>query len=165
MAEEPLFKKSKNRQIVAFDFFGKKQKRLLNNFKFRPSAYGILRDKNIVLVQRHRLLSKFGFPGGGIEMDESISEGLTREYQEETGLKIKVGRLLGINEDFFTFKGTDIHGILMYYEVEKIGGEILPNGNGQDTGEVKFIEIDKLTEETSSRSQWKFIKGYFRKVK
>jgi ADP-ribose pyrophosphatase YjhB (NUDIX family) len=160
MADEPLFKKGKNKQITAFDLFDKKHKRWLNDFKFRPSAYGVLQNRDKILVQRHPLLHKFGFPGGGIEMDESISEGLIREYEEETGLKVKVGKLLGISEDFFTFKGTDIHGILIYYEVEKTGGEILPSGNGQDTGEVKFIEIEKLTKETSSRSQWKFIKSY-----
>lgn len=85
-------------------------------------------------------------------MDESIADGLIREYEEESGLKIKVGKLLDITEDFFTFKGTDIHGILIYYSVSKIGGRILSNGNGQDTVEVKFIEIDKLTEENFSRS-------------
>ena len=158
MVEELLFTKLKNRQIIAFDLFGKKHKRWLNDFKFRPGAYGVLREGRKVLVQRHKLLSKFGFPGGGIEMDESISEGLIREYKEETGLKVKIGKLLGVGEDFFTFKGTDVHGIFIYYEIEKIGGKILPNGNGQDTGEVKFIEIDKLTKETSSRSQWEFIK-------
>lgn len=160
MKEEPLFKKTKDKQIIAFDLFGTKHKRRLKNFKFRPSAYGVLRDENKILVQRHKLLSKYGFPGGGIEMDESISEGLVREYYEETGFKIKVGKLLGISEDFFTFKGTDIHGILIYYEVEKIGGRILPNGNGQDTGEVKFVQINELTEKTASRSQWKFIKNF-----
>lgn len=160
MKEEPLFKQTKNKQIIAFDLFGKKHKRWLKNFKFRPSVHGILRDRNRVLVQRHKLLLRYGFPGGGIEMDESISEGLTREYEEETGLKIKVGKLLGISEDFFTFKGTDIHGVLIYYEVEKTGGKILPNGNGQDTGEVKFIKINELTEKSASRSQWKFIKNF-----
>jgi len=160
MVDEPLLEKSKNRQITAFDLFGKKHKRWLNDFKFRPSAYGVLGAGNRVLVQRHRLLTKFGFPGGGIKMDESIPEGLIREYEEETGLKVKVGKLLGVGEDYFTFKGTDVHGIFIFFEVKKVSGKILPNGNGQDTGEVKFMEIDKLTKENSSRSQWKFIKDY-----
>lgn len=158
MKKEPLFEKVKNKQIIAFDLFGKRHKKWLNNFKFRPSAYGVLRDGNKVLVQRHKLLSKYGFPGGGIKINESISEGLVREYEEETGLKIQVGKLLGISEDFFTFKATDIHGILIYYEVKKVGGKILPNGNGQDTGEVKFMKIDDFAEKNASRSQWKFIR-------
>jgi len=44
MADEPLFKKGKNRQITAFDLFGKKHKRWLNDFKFRSSAYGVLQN-------------------------------------------------------------------------------------------------------------------------
>lgn len=160
MINEPLFKKVKDRQITAFDLFGNKCKRHLINFKFRPSAYGVLCINNQVLVQRHPLLRKFGFPGGGIDIDESISEGLEREFEEETGLKVKTGKLLGIAEDYFTFKGTDIHGILIFHEVRQVGGKILPNGNGQDTGEVRFMNIDNFTEENSSRSQWKFIEKW-----
>jgi len=160
MTNEPLFKSVKNKQIVAWDIFGQKHNRWLKDFKFRLSVYGVLKIKNEVLVQKNLIHSKYGFPGGGVEIDELIPEGLIREYEEESGLKVRVGKLLGISEDFFTFKGTDVHGVLFFYEVEKIGGEILPNGNGQDTGEVKFIEIDKLTEETVSRSQWKFIKNF-----
>ena len=165
MSYEPLFKKCEDRQIIAFNLFGKKQKRWLNNFKFRLSVYGVLRDGDKVLVQRHPLLYKFGFPGGGVEMDESISEGLIREYEEETGLRVKVGKLLGISEDFFTFKGTDVHGILIYYQVEKTKGKILSNGNGQDTGEVRFIRLNELDKKISSRSQWKFIKMFRRSAK
>jgi ADP-ribose pyrophosphatase YjhB (NUDIX family) len=160
MTEEPLFKKVKNRQIIAFDILGKKHKRWLKNFKFRVSAYGVLREGNKVLVQRHPSLKTYGFPGGGVEIDESVPQGLRREFEEESGLKIKVKKLLGINEDYFTAQGTDIHGVGIYYEVGRVGGKILPNGNGQDTGEVKFMEIDQLTEKTSSRFQWKFIKNY-----
>lgn len=163
--DEPLFKDVKDRQITAYDLFGKKCKRHLKNFKFRPSAYGILQIDNQLLVQRHPLLNKFGFPGGGIEIGESISEGLEREFEEETGLKVKAGKLLGITEDYFTFKGVDIHGILMFYEVQKVGGKIFPNGNGQDTGEVKFMDIDEFSKDNSSRSQWKFIKNYIQNRK
>ena len=151
IVEEPLLEKSKNRQITAFDLFGKKHQRWLNDFKFRPSAYGVLREGNKVLVQRYRLLPAFGFPGGGIKMDESIQEGLIREFKEETGIKVKVGKLLGVGEDYFTHKGIDVHGIFIFFEGK--------NGNGQDTGEVKFLEFNKLTKENSSRSQWEFIKA------
>lgn len=157
MFKEPLSKKIKNRQVIAFDLYGKKHKRWLKNFKFRPSVYGVLIDRGRVLVQRHKLLSKYGFPGGGVKIGESILEGLIREYEEESGVRVRASKLLGINEDFFTFKGTDIHGVLIYYEVKKIGGKILPNGNGNDTGEVKFVNIDELTKKTTSRSQWEFI--------
>jgi ADP-ribose pyrophosphatase YjhB (NUDIX family) len=156
---EPQIQKPKDRQVTAFDFFGKKHKRRLKNFKFRPGAYGVLITGQKILLERHPLLKTFGLPGGGVEIGESLRQGMEREFKEETGLKVKAEELLGIVEDFFTFRGTDVHGILIFYKVKKISGKLLPNGNGWDTGEVKFMDIKKLTQKNSSRSQWPFIRN------
>lgn len=156
---EKLIEKVRNRSIIAHDLFGKKHKRWLKNFKFRPGAFGILRQGTKVLVQRHPKLKNFGLPGGGVRINESIPHALERECFEETGIEVKTGKLLEIAEDFFTYYNEDVHGLNIFYEVKKIGGKILPNGNGQDTGEVRFIEIKKLTKKNFSRSQWPFIKS------
>jgi len=74
-------------------------------------------------------------------MDESISGRLIREYEEETGLKVKVGKLLGISEDFFTFKGTDIHGILIYYKVEKQAGKYFRMGMGRIQERLSLLKL------------------------
>ena len=161
---EKLIEKVRNRSIITHDLFGKKHKRWLKNFKFRPGAFGILRQGTKVLVQRHPKIKSFGLPGGGVRINESIPHALEREYFEETGIEVKTGKLLGIAEDFFTYYDEDIHGINIFYEVKKIGGKLLSNGNGSDTGEVKFMEIDKLMKKNSSRSQWKFIREYKLKV-
>jgi ADP-ribose pyrophosphatase YjhB (NUDIX family) len=162
---EKLIEKVRNRLIIAHDFFGKKHKRWLKNFKFRPGVFGVLKQGTLkqgtkVLVQRHPKLKSFGLPGGGVRINESIPHALEREYFEETGIEVETGKLLEITEDFFTYYGEDVHGINIFYEVKKIGGKILPNGNGWDTGEVRFIEIKKFTKKNFSRSQWPFIKSF-----
>ena len=128
-------------------------------------AYGILRVGNKILLQRHPLLNKFGVPGGGIEMGESLGRGLYREYQEETGLRVRRGEVLGVDEDYFTFKGEDIHGIFIYYEVFRVGGKILKDGNDFDTAEVKSIDIKDLNSDNVQKVFWHFLKEYIKDLK
>ncbi len=159
MTEKLLPDIPKNKYVIANDFFGKKHKRPFHKFRFSLRAFGILRKGNTILVERHPLLNKFGLPGGGVDMGENIAKGLYREYQEETGLKIKIKKLLGISEDFFTHNGEDIHGVLVYYEVVKTGGKLLTKGNGKDVAEVKFINLTDIKEKTFQNAFWKFLKN------
>ncbi|MDP2860182.1 MAG: NUDIX domain-containing protein, partial [bacterium] len=113
-----LFTKISNKTIKAYDLYGKEHERRLSNFKFRASAYGVLIENNKVLFKRHPAIEKFDLPGGGIELDETIPEGLAREFREETGLSVKIGKLLLAEDSFFTYNGEDAHGILIFYEVK-----------------------------------------------
>jgi ADP-ribose pyrophosphatase YjhB (NUDIX family) len=157
MAKHSLIRSS-NKNITAYDLFGKKHKRNLKNFKFRVSVYGILIENNQILLQRHPQLAQFCLPGGGIELEETIVEGLSREFEEETGIKIKPTKLLGIEEAFFTHEDEDFRNILIFYEVEKIAGELSPL-NKEDSVEARFIELQKLREGDIQRIYWNIIKN------
>jgi len=156
--KERFFNIPPNKKINAYDLFNKIHKRNLRDFKFRVGAYGILRRKDEILLQRHPKIKSFGFPGGGVEINETIPKALCREFFEETGFKVKIVKLLGITEDFFTSEGEDAHGVLIYYEVKKTGGKLLPEGNGWDTGEVKFMKLSDLNKKNTQRVYWPFIK-------
>src|SRR3989338_303448 len=152
---EKLFNEPVTKIVDAYDLFDNIHQRELKNFKFRPSAYGILREGNKVLFKRHPAIKKYDLPGGGIELDETITDGLIREFMEETGLMIKVGKLISVEDTYFTYNGEDAHGILIFYEVEKISGELTPNGD--DSVDVKFRDIDSLAQENVHRSCWNII--------
>jgi len=38
-----------------------------------------------------------------------------------------IGKLLLVEDSFFTYNGEDAHGILIFYEVEKIAGNLITN--------------------------------------
>ena len=88
-------------------------------------------------------------------MDETIPEGLVREFKEETGLSVEIGKILFAEDSFFTYNGEDAHGILIFYEVKKIGGTLTINK--EDSVEVKYLNIDTLNHDNVHRSCWNMI--------
>ena len=54
-----------------------------------------------VLLVRHRAgREPWGLPGGGVARYERLAEAARREAQEETGVMVRVERLLGIYDNF-----------------------------------------------------------------
>lgn len=62
-----------------------------------PGAAGMIRDANgRVLLQRRRDNGLWGFPGGVLELGESATDTVIREFREEVGLDIVPKRLIGV---------------------------------------------------------------------
>ncbi|MFH1174720.1 MAG: NUDIX domain-containing protein [archaeon] len=69
--------------------------------KESTSVYGILVQNNKLLVVKCKWSSLWEFPGGTREIGESNEEALTREFFEETGLRIAPGRLVAKQHALF----------------------------------------------------------------
>lgn len=68
---------------------------------FRVAAAGIVLHENKVLLVRYKNSKGQLFlvgPGGGVEASEDLAAGLIREVYEETGLIVKVGKLLLVED-------------------------------------------------------------------
>ena len=65
-----------------------------------PVAVCVAKDrKNRILIARRNLkpcINKWALPGGFIELGETSEDACLRELQEETGLKGKIKRLIGV---------------------------------------------------------------------
>jgi len=149
--------KSSNKTVTAYDIFGKKHKRNLKDFKFRVSAYGIFIKNGKILLQKNPVFDQYCLPGGGVELGETITEGLVREFEEETGIKVKPKRLISVEENLFTYENEDFHNILIFFKVERIGGKLSPL-NKEDSIEAKFVRLSKLTLRDIRRVFWNTIK-------
>jgi len=91
--------------------------------KLRVRLCGICFQENRLLLVNHSGLRDGPFwspPGGGMEFGRSAEENLQREFMEETGLHIQVGRLLFVTE----FLRSPLHALELFYEVVATGGSL-----------------------------------------
>jgi 8-oxo-dGTP diphosphatase len=90
----------------------------------RPAAFGVAeRDGRIALVKVARPEATwFDLPGGAIEEGEDEAAALTREFQEETGLKVEAGALLTrADQYFFKADGAPVNNRSAIYRVTVAG--------------------------------------------
>jgi 8-oxo-dGTP diphosphatase len=59
-------------------------------------------------------------PGGGVEFGQQMDEALSREYREETGLEVEVGRF----RFFVEFIRPPLHAIEVFFDVQVISGTL-----------------------------------------
>ncbi len=78
-------------------------------------------------------------PGGYVRRERTVEDTLASEFQEETGIKVKLKELIGIFSDLDRDPKSD--GISMLYEVEYISGK--PKASSE-TLEVRWYEVDNL---------------------
>ncbi len=120
--------------------------------RFRPSVYGVLIEDAKILLSRQ--WDGYDFPGGGIEIDETIEVALKREFIEETGIEIEPIMPIHCESDFFNpdysskYQGQYWNCTMMYYLVKKIGGT-LSKDNLCDTEQEyadlpEWLELDKI---------------------
>lgn len=63
----------------------------------RPSVSAVIFDRRgRLLLQQRSDGGQWGLPGGSVEIGESVADAAAREVQEETGLTVRVRRLVGV---------------------------------------------------------------------
>jgi len=112
------------REIVCTDLNGNTVSVPKSKLAFRPAVYGVIIEDGKVLLSKQ--WDGYDFPGGGIEIGESIVDALKREVREETGLEVEVGKILACESSFFKYRFEDkcVQSILIYYSCKRTGGEL-----------------------------------------
>ena len=83
-------------------------------------------------------------PGGGVNYRETIDDCLRREYMEETGLLVRIGRLVFIAENLNVDTGRP-HSVLMFKQVYLLGGQTqILKVNRKEFSEVRWISRSDL---------------------
>ncbi|MGE3769426.1 MAG: NUDIX domain-containing protein [Bdellovibrionales bacterium] len=132
------------KSIIAHEIDGTKHTVPVADLQLRNSIYGVvIKDGHILLVPQW---DGWDFPGGGIDMGETLKEALEREVQEETGMSVTADltEALFVGEDFFIHPSTKkpYHCVLLYYRCTN------PTGTISDAG---FTEHEK---EWAKTAQW-----------
>lgn len=96
-----------------------------------------LRDGRVYLARRsiEPGVGRWTYPGGYLEVGEAAQEGARRETEEETQLRVEVGRLVG------AYSRPYAAVVTLIYEADIVGGEALP---GVETSEVRGFGPDEI---------------------
>ncbi len=84
----------------------------------RTRAGGILVHEGKVLLQRKVHEAIWAVPGGRVEARETVEAALAREFMEELGWAVVVGRRLWAFENTFEHDGTLIAQLEHYFQIE-----------------------------------------------
>jgi 8-oxo-dGTP diphosphatase len=100
-------------------------------------AAAIVNNMGEILAIRRHDNGHWEPPGGVLERDEAIPEGLIREVQEETGLKVELERLTGV------YKNMKRGIVALVFRCRVVSGE--PQ-TGPEATEVRWLDPAQVTD-------------------
>ncbi len=118
-----------------------------------PIAVAAIRDKQGRLLLAKRRDKKFKeanglweLPGGHVEFKEDAAKAVVRECLEETGLKVKILRLLPklYNNFWRDAKGDHYHTILVAYECLAVGGKLHDSKHDYKISDLRWVWPDEI---------------------
>lgn len=97
-----------------------------------------------ILLQKRREQQEWGFPGGALELGESLVEAAQREIFEETGFHVTIERLSGIYSKYEEVYPTgDVAQPIVHFFVCHINGGQLTI-DPDESLDVAFFERDQM---------------------
>jgi ADP-ribose pyrophosphatase YjhB (NUDIX family) len=123
--------------------------RLSKQGKIRLGCSAAIFDESgRILLTRRADNGQWCLPGGRMESGESAAEACEREVFEETGLNVRVRRLVGVYshpDQLVVYPdGHKAHIVALHFEAEIIGGELGLSNETTDFGYFTLQELERL---------------------
>lgn len=103
----------------------------------------VVREDRLLMVRRasRRGRGNWQLPGGFIEPDETIEQGVVREVLEESGVTATVEGVLGLRNRYDPDLGNGIYVVLL---LRPMSGE--PHADGREVDHAEFFTLDQIRE-------------------
>ena len=95
----------------------------------------IQHEHAILLVKQAYGRRYWSLPGGVVEYGESVDQAAIREVKEETGLDVRLRRVVGI------YTKPEERSLAITFEGEVVGGELAPQN---EISECRYFSFDDL---------------------
>ncbi len=102
----------------------------------------VIREGRLLLVQE-AADGKWAIPGGFADVGDGPADMVKREVWEESGLKVEVGKLIGVFDANRQGELRFHHAYKLLFLCKDLGGE--PHA-GDETIDAKFFDFDKIPE-------------------
>ncbi len=105
----------------------------------------IFDEQRRILLTRRADNGQWCLPGGALESGESAAEACEREVLEETGLRVRVRRLVGVYshpDQLVVYPdGNKAFIVALHFTAEVIGGEL---GLSNETTDYGYFSLDEM---------------------
>jgi mutator protein MutT len=109
----------------------------------------VVRNSSVLLVRRGQEPSKglWSVPGGLVELGETIENAARREVTEETGISIKIVRLLDVADNIIHDGQGKIrfHYVLIDFLGHPLTNSVKPQSDATEARWVKFNELSEYS--------------------
>jgi len=116
----------------------------------RPgTCAAVFNEQGEILLQKRSDNGFWSMPGGAVDPGESVEQGALREVWEETGLRVRMVRLVGVYSDpchymITHYPGGDIvHNVSLCFVCERVSGTLQLSDESTDIG---YFPVEALPE-------------------
>jgi ADP-ribose pyrophosphatase YjhB (NUDIX family) len=116
----------------------------------RTSARAMICKNDALLVIRYEDAAGqwYALPGGGQRIGEGLEASLVREVAEETGLKVRIGRLRFVRECIATPSSrslpADFHQVELIFECDAVHDAGAPSAVDPTQAGIEWLAVDEL---------------------
>jgi ADP-ribose pyrophosphatase YjhB (NUDIX family) len=122
----------------------------------------VVKDGKVLLVRRGNEpgRGKWSLPGGRIRFGERSEEAALREMREETGLEVRLRRVVDVVDVFWQSEMGELleHFVIVDFEAEVIGGELRP---ADDALDARWFSPEELEGLEMTESTKRFLEEHF----
>jgi ADP-ribose pyrophosphatase YjhB (NUDIX family) len=102
----------------------------------------VFNEQGQLLMGQEKSDGGYAVPGGWCDLFESPTEAAIKEVLQETGLHVKIDRMLALlRRDLYRISPALISEYVVYFQASVIGGTLTPN---HEIHQVGFFDLDKI---------------------
>lgn len=124
------------------------------DYDTRLASYAVIVDDDervLLALWNEAHERRWTLPGGGVDFEESVEDGVVREVREETGYDVVLDRLLGVHSHVIPVEGrladTDrpMKAVRVVFEATVVGGELTHETDGT-TDEARWFHLSEVAD-------------------